>query len=96
MSRLPSEQAKQDYWKANLRWLGTMLTIWALVSYGCGILFVDFLDQYKLPGTNLKLGFWFAQQGSIYCFILIIIAYAGIMNRLDKKLLEGTDAQQGT
>jgi len=96
MTRLPSEEAKQRYWKANLRWLVLLLSIWAFVSYGCGILFVDFLDQFKLPGTNLKLGFWFAQQGSIYCFILIIAAYVLIMNRLDKKLLEGTDAEQGT
>lgn len=96
MTRLPSEEAKQRYWKANLRWLVLLLSIWAFVSYGCGILFVDFLDQFKLPGTNLKLGFWFAQQGSIYCFILIIAAYVLIMNRLDKKLLAGTDAEQGT
>lgn len=96
MTRLPSEEAKQRYWKANLRWLALLLSIWAFVSYGCGIVFVDFLDQFKLPGTNLKLGFWFAQQGSIYCFILIIAAYVLIMNRLDKKLLEGTDAEQGT
>jgi putative solute:sodium symporter small subunit len=96
MTRLPSEEAKQRYWKANLRWLALLLSIWAFVSYGCGILFVDFLDQFKLPGTNLKLGFWFAQQGSIYCFILIIAAFVLIMNRLDKKLLEGTDAEQGT
>jgi putative solute:sodium symporter small subunit len=96
MSRLPSEQAKRDYWKANLRWLAILLFIWAFVSFGCGILFVDFLDQFTLPGSDLKLGFWFAQQGSIYCFILIIITYASIMNRLDKKLLEGTDAEQGS
>jgi putative solute:sodium symporter small subunit len=96
MTRLPSEEAKQQYWKANLRWLAILLSIWAFVSIGCGILFVDFLDQFKLPGTNLKLGFWFAQQGSIYCFILIIAVFVLIMNRLDKKLLEGTDAEKGT
>jgi putative solute:sodium symporter small subunit len=96
MSKLPSEQAKRDYWKANLRWLVILLSIWAFVSFGCGILFVDFLDQFKLPGTNLKFGFWLSQQGSIYCFILIIATYVWVMNRLDKKLLEGTDAEQGT
>jgi putative solute:sodium symporter small subunit len=96
MSKLPSEQAKRDYWKANLRWLGILLAMWAFVSYGCGILFVDFLDKFTLPGSNLKLGFWFAQQGSIYCFVLLIVLYARVMNRLDVKLLEGTDAEEGT
>lgn len=96
MTKLPSEEAKKAYWKANLRWLVILLFIWALVSYGCGILFVDFLDQFTLPGSKLKLGFWFSQQGSIYCFILIIVAYVKIMNRLDKKLLKGTDAEQSS
>lgn len=96
MSTLPSEQAKRDYWKANLRWLGILLGIWALVSYGGGILFVDYLDQFKLPGTNLNFGFWFAQQGSIYCFILLLVAYARVMNRLDRELLEGTGAEEGS
>lgn len=92
MNKLPSEQAKRDYWKANLKWLAILLGFWALASYGCGILFVDYLDQFKLPGTTLNLGFWFAQQGSIYCFVILIFAYAVIMNRLDRKLLEGIDA----
>lgn len=67
--------------------------MWFVVSFGCGVLFVDALDQYKLPGTNLKLGFWFAQQGSIYAFVIIIAVYAWVMNRLDRELLAGTDAQ---
>lgn len=96
MNKLPTEQAKRDYWKANLKWLGILLTIWFVVSYGFGILLVDFLDQFKLPGTNLNLGFWFAQQGSIYCFVLLIVAYARIMNRLDRELLAGTGAEEGT
>lgn len=96
MSKLPSEQARTDYWKANLKWLAILLAIWAFVSYGCGILFVDWLDQFKLPGTNLNLGFWFAQQGSIYCFILLIVVYARVMNRLDRELLEGTGAEEGS
>lgn len=96
MSKLPSEQAIRDYWKANLKWLAVLLSIWAFVSFGCGILFVDFLDQYKFPGTNLNLGFWFAQQGSIYCFILLLVAYARVMNRLDRELLEGTGAEEGS
>jgi len=96
MSKLPSEQARTDYWKANLKWLAILLTIWAFVSYGCGILFVDWLDRFKLPGTNLNLGFWFAQQGSIYCFILLIVVYARVMNRLDRELLKGTGAEEGS
>jgi putative solute:sodium symporter small subunit len=96
MSKLPSEEAKRDYWRANLRWLGILLGIWAVVSYGCGILFVDFLDRYKLPGTNLNLGFWFAQQGSIYVFVILIAIYAGVMNKLDRQLLAGTDSDQDT
>ncbi len=96
MSKLPTEQARKDYWKANLKWLGILLAIWFVVSYGCGILFVDFLDRFKLPGTNLNLGFWFAQQGSIYGFILLIVVYARVMNRLDRELLEGTGAEEGS
>ena len=96
MGKLPSEQAKRDYWRANLRWLGILLAIWAFVSYGCGILFVDWLDRFHLPGTNMKFGFWFAQQGSIYCFILILVLYTRVMNRLDRELLRGTDAEEGS
>ena len=96
MSNLPSEQAKRDYWKANLKWLVILLSIWAVVSFGCGIFFVDFLDKFKFPGTKMNLGFWFAQQGSIYCFILLLVAYARVMNRLDRELLEGTGAEEGS
>lgn len=92
MQKLPSEEAKKRYWRQNLKWLGILLSIWFCVSYGCGVLFVEQLDQFKLPGTNLKLGFWFAQQGSIYGFVLLIAYYARVMNRLDRELLEGTDA----
>ena len=95
MSNLPTEERRREYWKANLRWLGILLGIWAFVSYGCGILMVDFLDRFKLPGTNLKLGFWFAQQGSIYGFVLLIAVYVRVMNRLDRELLEGTGAEEG-
>lgn len=93
MKHLPSEQAKKHYWHANLKWLSILLGIWFVVSYGCGVLFVNKLDDYNLPGTNLKLGFWFAQQGSIYVFVILIAVYARVMNRLDRELLEGTDAQ---
>ena len=72
-----------DYWRANLKLIGLCLTIWFLVSFGCGILFVDFLNQFRMGG--FKLGFWFAQQGSIYSFLALIIFYIWQMNKLDKK-----------
>ena len=78
------KQAKaQAYWKENLRYLLVLLSIWFLVSYGAGILFKDTLDSIKLGG--FKLGFWFAQQGSIYVFVILIFIYVRLMNKLDKK-----------
>ena len=74
---------QRQYWHTNLKYLAILLSIWFIVSYGCGILFVDFLDQYRIGG--FKLGFWFAQQGSIYTFVVIIFVYVGLMNRLDRK-----------
>lgn len=72
-----------DYWKANLRLLGVCLVIWAFVSYVCGILRAEWLNQFHLGGY--PLGFWFAQQGSIYVFVAIIFFYAWKMNRLDRQ-----------
>lgn len=77
-----SSPAKQ-YWKKNLQYLGILLGIWFLVSYGFGILLKDQLDKISLGG--FKLGFWFAQQGSIYVFVILIFVYVWLMNRLDKK-----------
>jgi len=71
------------YWSANLRLLITLLVIWFAVSYGCGILFVDALNTISLGGY--KLGFWFAQQGSMYVFLVLIFVYAVRMDQLDKK-----------
>lgn len=71
------------YWRANLRLVGVLLGIWALVSYGAGILFRDWLDQWAIGG--FKLGFWFAQQGAIYVFVILIFVYVVLMNRLDRK-----------
>ena len=71
------------YWKENLRYLLILLAIWFIVSYGCGILFKDALNEIRLGG--FKLGFWFAQQGSIYVFVILIFVYVRIMNKLDKK-----------
>jgi len=71
------------YWKENIRYVVILLSIWFLVSYGCGILFKDALDTINFGG--FKLGFWFAQQGAIYCFVVLIFIYIWLMNRLDKK-----------
>ncbi len=71
------------YWRANVRLIALLLTIWAVVSYGCGILFVESLN--RLSFGNLPLGFWFAQQGSIYVFVILIFVYAWVMDRLDRK-----------
>ncbi|CAM3844612.1 DUF4212 domain-containing protein [Rheinheimera salexigens] len=71
------------YWKANLRLIVGSLIIWALVSYGGGILFRPFLSSIEIGGTDI--GFWFAQQGSILTFIALIFFYAWRMNKLDKE-----------
>ena len=71
------------YWKTNLKILICLLLIWFLVSFGFGILLSDWLDQFRIGG--FKLGFWFAQQGSIYVFIILIFTYVYLMERLDKK-----------
>ena len=73
----------QQYWRQNLIYLASLLAVWFIVSYGAGILLVDWLDQFRLGG--FKLGFWFAQQGSIYVFVILIFVYVWLMNRLDRK-----------
>ena len=74
---------KKAYWKTNLKYLAILLGVWFLTSYGFGILFVDELNKIRIGG--FKLGFWFAQQGSIYVFVILIFIYVRLMNRLDKK-----------
>ena len=73
----------KKYWKKNLKYLAILLSIWFLVSFGFGILLVDELNSVRFGG--FKLGFWFAQQGSIYFFVLLIFIYIFLMNKLDKK-----------
>jgi putative solute:sodium symporter small subunit len=70
------------YWKQNLRYLAILLSIWFLVSFGAGILFKETLDHIHLFG--FPLGFWFAQQGAIVVFVLLIFIYVRLMNKLDK------------
>ena len=79
----PGENASQAYWRANIRLMLFLLAVWFAVSFLAGIVFVDFLDQFRLFGY--KLGFWFSQQGSIYFFVVLIFVYAWRMNALDKK-----------
>ncbi len=89
--------ARRAYWRTNLSYLAVLLGIWFVVSYGCGILFAEQLDAVRLPGTGFKLGFWFAQQGSIYVFVVLIFVYVWLMNRLDKRygVDEGDDEPGG-
>ena len=77
------DSAPIAYWKVNLKYLVVLLSIWFIVSYGCGILFREALNEIRLGG--FKLGFWFAQQGSIYVFVILIFVYVRLMNKLDKK-----------
>lgn len=73
----------KTYWRTNLKYLFVLLLIWFVASYGAGILFADTLNEIRLGG--FKLGFWFAQQGAIYVFLILIFVYVILMNRLDRK-----------
>ena len=73
------------YFRANLRLIAVLLSIWAFVSFGCGILLAPWLNGFNLPFTEYPLGFWFAQQGSIYVFVLLILIYVVAMNRIDRR-----------
>ena len=84
------DKKNKEYWNSNLKIVSVLLVIWFLVSFGFGILFSDFLDQIKIGG--FKLGFWFAQQGSIYIFVVLIFAYVYLMQRLDKKISQDEDS----
>ncbi|MBT6252552.1 MAG: DUF4212 domain-containing protein [Flavobacteriaceae bacterium] len=70
------------YWKKNIRYITILLSLWFIISFGCGILFVEELNTITIGG--FKLGFWFAQQGSIFGFVGIIFTYIFLMNKLDK------------
>lgn len=77
------KQRLKDYWRRNIKIVLSLLAVWFVVSFGCGILFVEQLNAFRLGG--FKVGFWFAQQGSIYMFVIIIFAYVILMNRLDEE-----------
>ena len=80
---MSDQRNKQAYWKANLKLVALCLGIWFVVSYLFGIILVDQLNTISIGGY--KLGFWFAQQGSIYVFVILIFFYAYRMNRLDRQ-----------
>lgn len=71
------------YWRENLTLMAILLAIWALVSFGAGILFRDALDRFSIGGA--PLGFWFAQQGAIYVFVILIFVYSALMHRIERK-----------
>ncbi|MGA9269378.1 MAG: DUF4212 domain-containing protein [Lutimonas sp.] len=79
---MPEKDLKR-YWRTNLSYLAILLSVWFLVSFLCGIVWVEELNTIRWGG--FKLGFWFAQQGSIYVFVIIILIYIRLMNRLDQK-----------
>jgi putative solute:sodium symporter small subunit len=80
---------KNNYWRSNLKILSILLGIWFIVSFGFGIILSDFLDQFQIGG--FKLGFWFAQQGSIYFFVLLTFIYIFLMNKLDQKYKDNNE-----
>ena len=80
---MADSESRKAYWRANLRLTAIMLAIWFTISYLAGIVFVEQLNAINLGGY--KLGFWFAQQGSMYGFVIIIFVYAHLMAKIDRK-----------
>ena len=86
--------ATRRYWRMNLLLMAVLLSIWAIVGLGCGILFADALNAYRLGG--IPLGFWFAQQGSIAVFVVLVLVYAVVMNAMDRRYQAEVRREQGT
>lgn len=80
---MENREKLEGYWRINLKYVGILLAIWFTVSFGFGILLVEPLNTVRIGG--FKLGFWFAQQGSIYVFVILIFVYVWLMNRLDRE-----------
>ena len=80
---MKSMDKSKKYWKINIKYVKILLTIWFTFSFLFGIILKDFLNEFSIAG--FKLGFWFAQQGSIYVFVILIFVYVKLMNNLDKK-----------
>jgi putative solute:sodium symporter small subunit len=87
-------ESANAYWRANLKVIGILLSVWFAVSFGCGILLADLLNKYTLFG--FKLGFWWAQQGAIYVFVLLIFVYIFWMQRLDRRFGVSDDDAAGS
>ena len=85
MNETPNEEEMRAraYWRENVQLLSILLAVWFAVSFGAGILFVEFFNRFTILGV--KAGFWFAQQGSIIIFVILIFVYAGRMRSIDKK-----------
>jgi len=79
------KESLRRYWRSNLRIMAVLLVVWFVAGLGCGVLWADRLNEFTLPGTAFPLGFWFAQQGSIVVFVVVILIYCLLMNRLDRK-----------
>lgn len=78
-----TKEKAQAYWKANIKLVVKLLSIWFIAAYGCGIVFVDELNRIQIGGY--KLGFWFAQQGAMYIFVILIFYYTKKMGDLDRE-----------
>jgi putative solute:sodium symporter small subunit len=90
----PAVRARHaEYWRRNVRYVAVLLAVWFLVSFGFGVVLAEPLNAFTVPGTAFPLGFWFAQQGSIYTFVVLIFVYVRLMNRLDREfdVDEGAD-----
>lgn len=83
MSDQSSPASGSGYWRKSLLGLGGILTVWFFVSFGCGILWRDWMDANMPPVGHAPFGFWMAQQGSIICFVIILVVYNASMNKLD-------------
>lgn len=83
-------EEKNEYWRSNIRLMSVLLAVWFFVSFVCGILIVDYLNQFAFFGY--KLGFWFSQQGAILFFVLLIFIYVWRMNKLDRQY--GVDEEE--
>ncbi|WP_108812392.1 sodium/substrate symporter small subunit [Sphingorhabdus sp. Alg231-15] len=83
VEEVETAESEKAYWSENIRLLWTLMSVWFVVSFGAGILFRDWLDQFSLGGY--PLGFWFAQQGSIYVFIVLIFYYTIRMKMIERK-----------
>ncbi|WP_121628240.1 DUF4212 domain-containing protein [Poseidonibacter antarcticus] len=78
-----SPEKAEAYWKENIAMIIKLLIVWFIVSFGCGILFINELNAIEISGV--KLGFWFAQQGAIYVFVILIFVYVKVMTGIDEK-----------